>query len=154
MYEPLLFIHSWVRWVVLFAGLYLVVRYSLAARANRPWNGGDQHLLWAFDQSFGYQFLFGLTLWAGMSPWTKAFFQDPVGSLENPFVFFWSLRHPLTMFVAIGVFHMMKAKARRLEGAARFKKLAVTIALTLVIVLSAIPWPWMDVGRAWIRGLS
>lgn len=154
MYEPLLFIHSWLRWLMLFMGLYLILRFARAARGGRAWTERDAGLLWAFDQAFGYQFLFGLTLWAGMSPWVKAFFHDPAGALENPFVFFWSLQHPLTMLVAIGVFHMLKARARRFEGAERFRALVGTLTLSLLIVLSGIPWPWMDVGRALVRGWS
>lgn len=154
MYEPLVFIHSWMRWVVLVAGIYLVLRFAWASYRETNWKGRDAQLLWAFDQSFGYQFLFGLVIWAGLSPWSKALFHD-IASLDNPMVFFFSLRHPLTMLLAMILFQVLKDKAMKEENSTRrFRKLAVAIGLPLIVILSAIPWPWMDVGRSLFRGLS
>lgn len=153
MYEPLLLIHSWTRWIVLVAGVFLIIRYFRAAIEGRAWNSADGHFLWAFDQSFGYQFLFGLTIWLGMSPWSKAMFRDFGSVGQNPLVFFWGVRHPLTMLVAIGLFHGLKARAKRRPDPERFRFLAWTLVAVLAVLLTAIPWPWMDVGRALFRGL-
>ena len=151
MYQPLLFIHSWMRWTIIFAIIYFLIRSINGWSKQSPWTSQDNYYIWAFNQVFGYQILFGLTLWISLSPMTKAGFKDSSLILENSMIFFWFLRHPITMILALGAFHMGKAKGRSAVPEKRFKIFAVTFLIVLLVIASAIPWPGLSYGRSLFR---
>lgn len=151
MYEPLLLIHSAIRWIVLIAMCYFLVRSIRGAVRKEKWTGAEQYFVWAFDQAFGYQVLFGFTLWLAMSPFTKAAFLNPAELQSNPVVRFWTIRHALTMLVAFGLWHAGRARAKRAAPELRYRIFAFTFAVVLALVLSAIPWPGLSYGRPLLR---
>lgn len=151
MYEILLFIHSWMRWFVV-ALMIVLLFLSLAGTLRKaPWTERDSVFHWFFDQFFGYQILFGLTLWMGASPVVKAFFTNPGLALDNGIVAFWSIWHGLTMLVAFALFQMGTAKTKKALPEKKHRILCVTTALSLGVLLLAIPWPWLDWGRPLVR---
>lgn len=152
MYEPLLFIHSWTRWVVLLSAIYFLLTSLDAIARGRAWTGVDARFVWAFDQILAYQALFGFALWLAASPVVHAAFLNPGLILSNPLHQFWALRHPLSMLVAVGAFQVGKVIARRSPATSRFKVYAITLTVTLAIILSAIPWPSLVYGRVLFRG--
>lgn len=151
MYEPFLLLHSWTRWAVLLALIYLLARSALLWRLQKPWTSKDSELLWVFDQIFGYQVLFGFALWLAGSPLVKAAFKEAGLIFDNSLVFFWALRHPLTMLVAFGVFHMGKARAKRSSPEKAARLYFLTLLGVTLLILSAIPWPGLFYGRPLFR---
>lgn len=151
MYEPFLLLHSWTRWLVLLPAIYFFVKSVAGAAGYARWGANENYFIWAFNQVFGYQVLFGLSLWLGASPIVKAAFRNPAITFEDGTISFWTLRHPLTMIAALGVFHVGKAKAQRVEIEWKFKYFAVTFGVILLLIASAIPWPWLTYGRPLLR---
>ena len=154
MYEPLLLLHSWVRWLILLSLIYFLAKSIKGAFFAEKWSANEESFLWAFNQAFGYQVLFGLTLWLGQSPLVKAGFREPHLILNDSVVSFWALRHPLTMIFALGAFHMAKARAKRVAPEEKFKHFAITFGLILILIASAIPWPTLSYGRPLLRWLG
>lgn len=151
MYESLLFIHSWTRWIVFMALVLFFARSLKGLLRKEPWTGRENYILWAFNQVFGYQIGFGLALWIAFSPFTKMAFRDSSQITENPVVGFWSVQHGLTMLVAFSVWHYGRMKIRRAKAENRFRVAAITMGAVLAIVTSAIPWPWFSYGRPLLR---
>lgn len=151
MYEPLLIAHSWTRWMVLGGLVYFFIKSIYSIVRKKAWTGADNYFIWAFEQAFGYQVLFGLVLWLGSSPFLKMAIRNPDLVFEDSTVSFWSLRHPLTMLVSIVVFQIGKVRARRAPMENKFRIFAVTFAVVLILVCSAIPWSWLSYGRPWLR---
>ena len=153
MYEPLIFIHSWTRWAVLFGAGLLMWRTIGGWILKRTWTGYDNHLVWAYNQVFGYQLLFGITLYMGLSPMTKASFLNWSSAMGNPVLKFWSVHHMTLMISAFAVFqigkHLTYTKAS-IER--RHRGMALTMLSSTAIVLCGIPWPFLVYGRPWIRG--
>lgn len=152
MYSSLLFIHSWTRWVVVLGGIGLTSQMFLRWHQRRQWGGADNGLVWAFSQVFGYQVLFGLSLYIGGSPYTKVLISKPGLTLKTPVFFFWGLRHPATMLLALAIFQIGKRISQKhvqIEG--RHRAFAVTLLLTMLAILSAIPWPKLEYGRSFFR---
>lgn len=155
MYEPLLFIHSWIRWVVLLGAIFFFIRSIKGVVKKETWGESENHFIWAYNQIFGYQVLFGLTLWLGLSPITKAAFKDFSLIQDNFMVLFYFALHGFSMIMALGVFHMIKAKERRQsDSQKKFKLYVVGFGIILTIFFFAIPWPWYNFGRAFFRWLS
>ncbi|RYZ68028.1 MAG: hypothetical protein EOP05_16950 [Proteobacteria bacterium] len=151
MFGPFLFVHSWMRWIVLVALLYFVARTTYGWAKQIKWTERDSHFVWIFNQIFGYQVLFGLTLWLAMSPIVKAGFKEPSTFINEPLIFFWGLRHGLTMIVALGLFQIGAARAKRSPTSTRMRTYSLTSITVLFFILSAIPWPWMSYGRDLFR---
>ena len=151
MYQPLLFIHSWFRWILFIAIIYFFIRSAKAWRTQHNWTGQDNYFIWAFNQIFGYQLGFGLTLWTGLSPMTKTGFKNPSLIFDNGVISFWVLRHAITMILAFGVFHIGRAKSKKAPPNDCFKIYTITFGIILTLVASAIPWPWLSYGRSLFR---
>lgn len=151
MYEPLLFIHSWTRWILVVAALYFLIRSLWSLATKKPWKNFDTQFIWSLDQVFGYQLLFGITLWLAMSPYVKMAWANLDQLSQNPVVSFWFWHHPVTMLLAYGAFKFSHAKAKRSENAKKFKYYAAGLFTSLVLIFSAIPWPWTQWGRSLFR---
>ena len=55
------------------------------------------------------------------------------------------IEHPITMILAIIVISMGYLKAKKLEGAARAKRIALFYGFGLVLILARIPWEnWLN----------
>lgn len=145
MYEYLLLFHSWFRWLVL-----ILATVNIFMLITTPFTADSIHskLLWFYDQIFGYQFFMGLTMWLFASPIVKVIFSNWKLIFHEYIYFFWGVQHPLTMTIALGVWHSFSAKARRTVSV---KKYLMGIAFSTLLVLTAIPWPWLKIGRNLFR---
>jgi hypothetical protein len=152
MYEPLLLIHSWTRWIVLIGLIFLFIRSLQGWIKQSEWTEGHTTFVWGVDQAFGYQVLFGILIWLALSPFSKAGFAQPGEIMTNPLLFFWTLRHPLTMISALGFFQIAKVRARRKpESREKFKLMTLATGTLLILIATAIPWPGLYYGRALFR---
>lgn len=152
MYEPLLFAHSWIRWVVVLAGIYLIIRLISGSISNRIWNDSDEHLTAAFGQILAYQLIVGFLLYLGLSPVVKTAFLDPAESLKNPLQAYWLVYHGLAMITALATYEIGRRRAIKASSSKQkyIRMLFVALA-SFSLVVAAIPWPFLYYGRSWIR---
>lgn len=132
MHSSLLFAHSLLRWLVIGAGLLAVLRGS--ARRGGP-------LARVFAVSLDLQVLVGLLLY-WMSPITSTAIMHMGTAMQNRVVRFWAVEHGAMMLVALALAHVGVARGRKGKMGA-----AVLVALALVAVLAATPWPGLPYGR-------
>ena len=150
MYEVALAAHSWLRWVVLIAGLMAV-----AAAAPAPTGSGSGRTdRWGaiFTGALDLQFLLGLALYFWLSPNTRAILGDFGAAMRDPVARFWAVEHVSLMLFAVVMAHVGRVMARKASSAAaRRKRLLVCYGLSLVAILAATPWPGMASGRPLFR---
>src|SRR5262249_21123356 len=92
MYGVVLALHSWLRWVALLLGCAATInafRDPLQPSERPPGARWDTYFMLAVD----LQVLFGLFLYFGLSPFTKAAMVDFAGALHNPALRFWGVEH-------------------------------------------------------------
>ena len=151
-YTVMLVVHSYLRWLVLLAGLVVVarsVRGWLGARAFVP---VDNRAQVAFMSLLDLQMLVGLVLYAGLSPVTTAFFADPKAGMKDAAVRFFGVEHLVIMLVGVVLVHVGRVLGKkRRSDLARHKLTAATTIVWLVLTLGAIPWPGMAAGRPLLR---
>ena len=82
MYSAVLILHSWLRWLVLLAALFAIVRALSGMRAGRAWDAAADRSLLLFTIALDVQFLLGLILYA-ISPFTQAAMQDMASAMRN-----------------------------------------------------------------------
>lgn len=150
MFESVLFLHSWFRWVVLVSLILLGFKFFKSWIKKEKWAPTDNSYINGFSQIYYTQIAIGLTLYFGLSPIPKAVISD-TGLLKDPYFFFFSIRHGLSMILGVGVFHMGKAIAKKKPVESRYMILTFTVIATLLVILSAIPWPTLSYGRDFFR---
>ena len=79
IYAAVLVIQSWLRWLVLLAGIAAFVRAASGAATGRGWTPADDRAGFWFSIALDVQFLLGLILHVFLSPITHAAFSDFAG---------------------------------------------------------------------------
>ena len=152
MYEPVLFLHSLLRWAVVLLALVAIARAVSGLTSHRPWTPTDAGVARWFVMALSAQFLVGLLLWAWLSPYGASRFADMAGTMKDATRRFWAVEHVTMMVIALGVAHAGAAKVRKArEDARKHRSAAIFFGLTLVLVVIAIPWTGIN-ARPWIRG--
>jgi hypothetical protein len=152
MYQPTLWLHSWLRWVVLLLALVAVARAIGGAASRRAWSPADEAAGKWFTISMDIQLLVGLLLYGLLSPITQAAFADMGAAMRDSALRFWAVEHFVVMLAAVAFAHIGRARARRPgSDAARFRTAAIFYTLSLVALLAAIPWPFMANARPLLR---
>jgi hypothetical protein len=150
-YSVVLFIHSWLRYAVLGAGLWLLIASIRGLRGGQPWAKGDERAHVAFLGLLDTQLVLGLTLYFVLSPISAAAMANFGAAMKNPHLRFFGVEHIVTMLLAIVVAHVGRVRAKRKQGSARYRTTLITQAIWLLLTLAAIPWPGLDIARPLFR---
>jgi hypothetical protein len=152
MYSAIVVVHSLLRWVVILAGVAAVARAYVARKDRRTWTAADKRAGLFFTVSLDLQFLVGLALYVGLSPLTRAAFENFAAAVRNSGLRFWAVEHPLGMVIALALAHIGAARIRKAQSDARRHDLAsMFYALALLVLLLSIPWPGLPNARPLFR---
>ncbi len=140
MYQILLYLHSYLRYFVLGAGLVAVYRAYVGWTGHRPFSKGDN----AFGASFvGFmllQLIVGLGLYFGLSPYgLKA--MKVAGAMKDPVVRFFGMEHVAIMVLAVIIAQIGRTLSKkRPTDTAKHKTAFIYYGVALALVLLMIPW--------------
>lgn len=121
----LLTLHNLVRWLVLLALVFALYRAWSGFVSKRSWAAMDAKAIMAMSVLIDIQALFGIVLALG-----KGF-----GNLGS-----FLMDHVIPMVLALIFAHVGSAQIKKAAGDAQFKKAALWVTITFLIVLVAIPW--------------
>jgi hypothetical protein len=147
MYSAALFMHSWIRWAVILAGLYAFVRAALGTSRRSPWTPADDRAGFWFVTALDLQMVFGLILYFLLSPLTAVALHNFSGAMKDPILRFWGAEHPFGMIIGIALAHVGQVRARKTDSLRRHRVAAIFFGLALVVILASIPWPGSPHGR-------
>jgi hypothetical protein len=154
MNDLLLFAHSWLRWLVLLAGLAAVARAVSGVNTRRPWTPLDDRGGMWFTAALDLQMLIGLVLYAFLSPVTQSAFVDMAAAMRAAPVRFFAVEHPVGMIVSIALAHVGRVRIRKApDSESRHKRALVFFGLALLVLLLSMPWPIGPGARSLFRGL-
>jgi hypothetical protein len=146
MYNGLLLVHSWVRWVVLICAVLAVVGAILNIVRRTPWSSGNDRAALFFTISADIQLLLGVMLFVVGPAWFSTFMNDPGAAMSNRMVRYWSIEHGFGMIVAIALVHLGKVLVRKKADAfAKNRTALIFFGLALLIMIGTIPWAWNPV---------
>jgi len=148
MYAVILIVHSWTRWLVL-ATAVATLAVAIAGRsAGRPWSKTDQRLALSFISSLDLQTVLGLLLYLVFSPIVPKTASEFKAVMKVSALRFFAIEHITMMLLALIVAHASWAYAKKAGDArARQRRVAWGVGLTLLLMLSSIPWPFMPAAR-------
>lgn len=147
-----LFLHSYLRWVVLGLGVTLLFQSWLGWRRSAPWSTASERLHEAFVGTLRLQFLLGLFLYVFLSPLPRAFWTGLPGSMKESVLRFFGMEHIVMMLLAIAVAEIGRGRSKRSADArGRQKRVFLWNLAALLLLLSSIPWPFLRAGRPLFR---
>ncbi len=149
MYGIVLNVHSWLRWVVLIAMLWTILRAVLPG--PRAWTPADDRSLRLSVISLDVQFLLGLLLYFVLSPFTREAMSDMGAAMRSPGLRFFAVEHMAGMLIAITLAHVGAVRIRKAAPERRHRLAAIFFILALLAVLASIPWPGLPAGRPLFR---
>jgi hypothetical protein len=151
MYELVLTLHSWIRWVAIIAGVVAIFTVLTSTPRSTSSDRSDTWglvLMIALDM----QMLLGLLLYLALSPTTAAIFDDFGGAMRDPVARFWAVEHVSMMLIAVVLAHVGRVLGRKAATpSARRTRLLICFGLSTILMIAATPWPGMRAGRELLR---
>ncbi len=152
MYALVLFIHSWLRWVVVFAALWAALRAARGLTVKAPFAARDDKLLAAFVGLVDLQFMIGLALYLFLSPMVQGAFADMKAAMRSAPLRFFAIEHITAMLIAVALAHVGRARQRRAsEDVKRWRNALLASGGFLLLALIGMPWPVLKHGRPLLR---
>jgi hypothetical protein len=153
-YAIFLMLHNSTRWLVLLLGMWALYRLATGWLQKRAWASADRKSVRWFSLILSLQFVFGAALYLYPGALINAAIENTSMAviMKDRVLRFFTIEHPLQMFIAIGCSHVASFVTRRTRtDTRRFTVGTILIGLTLILILTAIPWPFLRHGRPLIR---
>jgi hypothetical protein len=151
MYAALLIVHSWLRWLVVVAGLMAFFRAASGASGRKSWRPADDRAGFWFVMALDLQVVIGLLLYFFLSPVTRQAMSDFGAAMKNAGLRFWGVEHVFGMLIGVALAHIGRVRTRKADSLRRHKVAAIFFGLALAAILLSIPWPGTVNGRPLIR---
>lgn len=140
-YEIFLFLHSWIRWIILILALVVIAKAYSGWFGNKPFTKGDNGLSAALIGTLHLNLLIGLILYFFLSPITETAFNDFGAAMKIPELRFWAVEHISVNIIAVVVAQVGRTKSKKATDNIRKHKLtAIFYTIALLLLLSRIPW--------------
>lgn len=141
MEEILRHTHSGLRWIALILLLLTIVKAFSGMSGNKLFTAGDKKLALFTLITMHLQLVVGLWLYISGKWYEPVAAPDEAAkSLHR----FFGMEHISMMLLAIILITVGYSKAKRVSSdKLKFKNLAIFFTIGLVLILAAIPWPFM-----------
>ncbi|MEQ6119272.1 hypothetical protein [Reichenbachiella sp. MALMAid0571] len=141
MYPTIIFIHSWLRWIILALFLIAIVKSFIGYTNQKEYGKGDNALAASLVGTLHLQALIGLLLYFVFSPITTNAFGGDVSPMKDAGIRYWAVEHVFMMVVAIVVAQTGRSKAKKKSNSTdKFKTQAIFFTIAFILILSRIPW--------------
>jgi hypothetical protein len=152
MYSAVLLLHSWLRWLVLIAGILAVARAVAGMSGNKPWTRADDKGTLLLTIALDIQLLIGLALYAVLSPITRLAFSDMAAAMRQRQCH----QHPDEMLghpePERRLAHVGRVVIkRRTDPGDKHRLAALFLGVAMVVILLSVPWPWGAIPRPLFR---
>jgi hypothetical protein len=152
LYTLFLTLHNVTRWLVVVAAVWVLVRAYQGWLGRRAWQRSDDRAGVFFTSLMDTQLLLGLVLYFLFSPFSQQVFANFSEAMKNRFSAFFGVEHVSVMLVALIVAHVGRAISRKAsEPRARHRTAAIWFSISVLLILAAIPWPFLAIGRPLLR---
>jgi hypothetical protein len=145
MYNGLLHLHSFMRWVILLLLLIAIVRHLSGMNSKRLVNAGDRKVDLFLMISAHITLLIGLYQWIAGDKGLKAIQQLGMGEvMKNSGLRFFAVEHLIGMLLAIILITVGRGAVKRSSDWRLHKKAFWFFLIALIIIIAVIPWPFRE----------
>ena len=140
MYEILLTLHSYLRWVITILAIYVIIKAIIGLVNKSEFTNGDSKSGLFFMISCDIQLLVGLILYFWASPITTSAFANFGAAMKDKELRFWAVEHITGMLIAWLLVHIGRARSKKGTDLAKHKSSLIFYGLAILIILASIPW--------------
>ena len=151
IYQLLLYLHSWNRWLVLIFLLLAVVRAFNGWQANKPFSKTDDTINVLLIATLHIQLLLGLLLQFVYSPLTTGLVGDMATVMKDALMRFWVVEHMMAMIIAVIIAQVGRIVAKKKTGIAQHKTLFIFYSIAFLLIFLSIPWGFLHEARPLFR---
>lgn len=140
-------VHSLLRWAVILAALWALLRAWSGVAFRSLWTNQDRKSGLIFSSILNVQFLIGIVLYF-LSPVTQAAMENFGAAMKDGALRFYAVEHVTGMLLAVilaQVGYSISKRAATDRG--KFLRAAITYTIATLLILASIPWPFMKYGR-------
>lgn len=148
LFRVLLTAHNILRWLVILAALYVLVRAFWGWFGKKSWGKVDHQAGLIFSITYDVQFLVGLIV-AILSPNVRVALANLSNAMQVPELRSIVFEHIPIMVVALAIIHIVGSRTDKMEDpVARHRLAAMGYTVALLLTVVAIPW-----SRPLLRGI-
>lgn len=141
MYDIVLSLHNLVRWLVLAAAIFAVMRAISGWVGRSVWTPSSTVPGRVFTISLDVQFLLGILLYAVLSPVTRQAFADMASAMGQREIRFFVAEHTAFMVLALIVAHVGKVMApKAATDTLKYRRAAIWYGVATLLILAGMPW--------------
>jgi magnesium-transporting ATPase (P-type) len=141
MYLLTLSLHNVLRWAVLVAAVYVLIRTLPGWSGRKAWTPADRRAGAIFTGFMDLQLLVGLALYLGVSPLMQGILSNFGAAMQDNGQRFFAVEHIAVMLLAVVFAHVGSVLSRNaLSDAAKFRTASLWYGLSLIAMLALIPW--------------
>ena len=141
MYTFLIFLHSWLRWILLILGLIVIIRSYIGWFGDKSYLKSDNTMSVILVSIFHIQLVLGLLLYFIYSPIVRSAFQDFGMAMKDSQLRYWAVEHIFIMIFSIIIAQVGRVKIKKADSAInKHKNAAIYFTLAFILILSRIPW--------------
>jgi hypothetical protein len=157
MYNGLLHLHNFARWVILVLLLVAIYRHYVGMSKKLGYSASDRKVDLFLMITAHITLLVGLYQWFAGELGLKLIQASGFGGVMKDSVQrYWAVEHALGMVIVIILITIGRGKGKpATAGAAEHRKALYLFLLALVIILVNAPWPFRaGIGRPWFPGMN
>lgn len=149
MYTGLLHLHNLLRYAVVIFLILAVVKSFIGWFGKKEYTASDNKVSLFLLISAHLQLVIGLALYF-VSEKHKLFELGMAEVMKNEVMRYWAVEHIASMIIGIAIITVGRIMAKKgKDDNAKFRRQAIYFLLAMVLIFSAIPWPWSAVARPW-----
>ncbi|MFT4526871.1 MAG: hypothetical protein ACI85F_003052 [Bacteroidia bacterium] len=151
MYDILLHSHSGLRWIVLILIVGALAKAISGMASGAAYGPMDNKLSLFSLISCHIMLLLGFVLYF-VSPIVQSGLMNMGSAMKDPVLRFWTVEHLSVMIIGIVLITIGRIRLKKLDNdAAKHKNIVIFFGIGLLLILSRIPWPFMEgfSGRGW-----
>jgi len=149
----LIFLHSWVRWIILIAVLVSIIRAIAGLSGHKKYVKKDRLWNLIFMISMDVQFLIGVILYF-IGGWYKNWGGNIGAMMKNDLLRFFTMEHSLMMIIALIITHLGNSLLKKTSVDRKKHRTAlIFFGIAFILIIAAIPWPFrVNLGlHPWFR---
>jgi hypothetical protein len=153
MYTGSLYLHSFLRWVILLLALLAIFKSYAGMRSPKPFTAGDKKTGLFLMIAAHTELLIGIYQWT-VGPWgLKNIESLGFGAvMKDPVARFYGVEHLTGMLIAIILITIGRGVSKKnIPDSSKHKKTFWYFLIALLIILLSVPWPFLTgIARPWL----
>ncbi len=154
MYQGLLHLHNFGRWVVIILLLVAIFKSLSGLAGNKPFTNGDKKTGLFLMISAHIMLLIGLYQWYAGPGLESIQALGMKGVMQNNVARFWAVEHAAGMLIGISLITIGRGSARKnICDKAKHRRSFWFYFIAFVVIVASVPWPFREVARPLFPGM-